>query len=111
MKYKLINKQTNEEHLCDKVTIDGFDYYVSDEKLIPNCYVFDPIRNRITVIYLVSKKGENFGAKKVIATNNPSIDIPKVVDELIPFILTVILVLFIFSITRCIQFQSEWNSQ
>ena len=82
MKYKLINKQTNEEHLCDKVTIDGFDYYVSDEKLIPNCYVFDPIRNRITVIYLVSKKGENFGAKKVIATNNPNIDIPKVVDDI-----------------------------
>ena len=82
MKYKLTNNQTKEEHLCDKVIIDGFDYYVSDEKLIPNCYVFDPIRNRITVIYLVSKKGENFGAKKVIATNNPSIDIPKVVDEL-----------------------------
>ena len=81
MKYKLINKQTNEEHLCDKVTIDGFDYYVSDEKLIPNCYVFDPIRNRITVIYLVSKKGENFGAKKVIATNNPNIDIPQILEE------------------------------
>jgi len=30
MKYKLINAQTKEEHLCDKVTIDGFDYYVSD---------------------------------------------------------------------------------
>ena len=32
MKYKLISKTTGEEHLCDKVTIDGFDYYVSDEK-------------------------------------------------------------------------------
>ena len=31
-KYKLINTTTKEEHLCDKVTIDGFDYYVSDEK-------------------------------------------------------------------------------
>lgn len=31
MKYKLINKTTSEEHLCDKVTIDGFDYYLSDE--------------------------------------------------------------------------------
>ena len=25
MKYKLISKTTDEEHLCDKVTIDGFD--------------------------------------------------------------------------------------
>lgn len=28
MKYKLINNQTKKETLCDKVTIDGFDYYV-----------------------------------------------------------------------------------
>lgn len=31
MKYKLINTITKEEHLCDKVTIDEFDYYVSDK--------------------------------------------------------------------------------
>ena len=30
--YKLINTKTNEEHLCEKVTIDGFDYYVSDDE-------------------------------------------------------------------------------
>lgn len=53
MKYKLINKQTKEEHLCEKVTTDGFDYYVSDA----------------------------YG-KPAIATNNPNIDIPKVVDEI-----------------------------
>ena len=52
MKYKLINTKTKEETLCDKVTIDGFDYYVSDA----------------------------YG-KHAIATNNPNIDIPKVVDE------------------------------
>ena len=28
MKYKLINNITKEEHLCDKITIEGFDYYV-----------------------------------------------------------------------------------
>ena len=28
MKFKLINRQTNEEYICDKVTIDNFDYYV-----------------------------------------------------------------------------------
>lgn len=78
-KYKLINSVTKIETICDKVTIDGFDYYINNDKLIPNYYVFDPIGNRITKIHLVSKKGENFGAKKVIATNNPNIDIPKVV--------------------------------
>lgn len=81
MKYKLINSVTKKETICDKVTIDGFDYYINNDKLIPNYYVFDPIGNRITKIHLVSKKGENFGAKKVIATTNPNIDIPKVIDE------------------------------
>lgn len=33
-KYKLINLNTKEEQLCDKVTIDGFEYYLSDEKKI-----------------------------------------------------------------------------
>jgi len=80
MKYKLINSVTKKETICDKVTIDGFDYYINNDKLIPNYYVFDPIGNRITKIHLVSKKGENFGAKKVIATTNPNIDIHKVVE-------------------------------
>ena len=53
MKYKLINSVTKIETICEKVTIDGFDYYVSDA----------------------------YG-KPAIATNNPNIDIPKVVDEL-----------------------------
>jgi len=32
MKYKLINIKSNEAVYCDKITIDEFDYYVSDEK-------------------------------------------------------------------------------
>lgn len=32
-KYKLINLNTKEEHFCDKITIDGFNYYVSDDKI------------------------------------------------------------------------------
>ena len=84
MKYKLINKQTNEEHLCDKVTIDGFDYYVSDEEeqvvLDKNYYEHD---NHIP-IYSFTKDTlpKEYYLPEVIATNNPSIDIPKVVDEL-----------------------------
>ena len=74
-KYKLINKQTGEEYLCDKVTIDGFDYYVSDvltkcEAVYAYNHIFKSIQNC-----------ESTGYKKVIATNNPNIDIPKVVDE------------------------------
>lgn len=52
MKYKLINKTTGEEHICEKVVIDGWDYYVS--------YVY---------------------GKPTIATNNINHHIPKVVDE------------------------------
>ena len=67
MKYKLINNQTKEEHLCDKVTIDGFDYYV-------NNYISDEVNGNL----------EKIPFEKLIliavATNNPNIDIPKVVD-------------------------------
>ena len=83
MKYKLINKQTNEEHLCDKVTIDGFDYYVSDEEeqvvLDKNYYEHD---NHIP-IYSFTKDTlpKEYYLPEVIATNNPNIDIPKVVNK------------------------------
>lgn len=34
MKYRLIHiHKQNTEHLCDKVTIGEFDYYVSNEKI------------------------------------------------------------------------------
>ena len=44
MKYKLISKTTDEEHLCDKVTIDGFDYYVNDEKYFDDNGEFSWVR-------------------------------------------------------------------
>lgn len=67
-KYKLINKTTGTETLCDKVTIDGFDYYIDD-------YISDEVNGDLTKIpfnklMLIS-----------VATTNPNIDIPKVVDE------------------------------
>ena len=81
MKYKLINKQTNEEHLCDKVTIDGFDYYVSDEKYAvgENCIGEDEGGLRIHKCVILNNCLA-IGCKKVIATNNPNIDIPMVID-------------------------------
>ena len=45
MKYKLINQKTKEEHLCDKVTIDGFDYYASDELPKQNDAVITAVGN------------------------------------------------------------------
>ena len=75
LKYKLINNQTKEEHLCDKVTIDRFDYYVGNE--IAGFTYNKPTYNSDGRIGLP----ENNQSRKIIATNNPNIDIPKVVDE------------------------------
>lgn len=76
MKYKLINRQMGEERLCDKVTIDRFDYYV--------------ISSAIGCKYGVSRMGEVVKILKgydatvyrgVICTNNPKFNAPQVVDE------------------------------
>jgi hypothetical protein len=76
MKYKLVNNNTEEKTLCDKVTIDGFDYYV--------------ISIAIGCKYGISKLNEvveikiGYDAtlyKGIICSNNPNINIPKVVDE------------------------------
>ena len=79
MKYKLINTRTKEEHLCDKVTIDGFDYYVNDETPEHDNYI--TYKNQLFII----KNGDNelfHLSKKVIATNNPNIDIPKITSKI-----------------------------
>ena len=78
MKYKLANNTTNEETLCDKVAIDGFDYYVSDETPPKTYEGYYSVHN---IVFHTSKTLLQTGCKKVIATNNPNINIPKVVDE------------------------------
>ena len=90
-KYKLINLQTKGEHLCDKVTIDGFNYYVSDEEIKESdWYLAWETINNIESNHIVQKATDSepvgmyswaSNYKKVIATNNPNIDILKVVDE------------------------------
>ena len=77
MKYKLINSVSKIETICDKVTMDGFDYYVSDERAVANDFALygGHITKKIVDTEWTT------GDKKVIATNNPNIDIPKVVDE------------------------------
>lgn len=76
-KFKLINKQTGEEHLCEKVVIDGWDYYVSDNHAVSGDFAL--YAGHVTK-KLVDTEWTT-GDKKVIATNNPNIDVPKVVDE------------------------------
>ena len=78
-KYKLINKQTGETHLCDKVEIDGLDYYVSDEFLRIGDYGYWEDADIISQISDLTAVLPT--TKKVIATTNPSIDLPKVMDE------------------------------
>ena len=88
-KYKLINTKTKEEHLCDKVTIDGFDYYVSDETPKDKDKVLHKngtIGVLTTALAISIVEGTNEGSyvdecKKVIACNNPNIDIPKITSK------------------------------
>lgn len=90
-KYKLINNLTKEETLCDLVTIDEFDYYVSDDKIVDSINVLYNNKIYSTVYSNTVPQGEillsGFGyvmkssCKKVITTNNPNIDIPKIIDE------------------------------
>jgi len=88
MKYLLKQNKEDKGILCDKVTIDGFDYYVSDENPSfedENKYCFSKERG----LEKVSKASVDFlhksfcvkKSKKVIACNNPNIDISQVVDD------------------------------
>ena len=81
MKYKLINKTTAEETLCNKVTIDGFDYYVGDEIQLGANNVWVATNSRVFKFELHMAVIKSNMPRIIIATNNPNIDIPKVVDE------------------------------
>ena len=48
-------------------------YILSDEQIKEGDWVFDPIGSRIAQIKQVCLKGENFGAKKIIATTDKSL--------------------------------------
>jgi hypothetical protein len=92
-KYKLINTKTKEEHLCDKVTIDGFDYYIDYKQPIEagKWYISNQAPRLCVKVkdgqypYIhLNKKGEeiaDFHTWKgvIICSNNPNIDIPKII--------------------------------
>ena len=75
--YKLINTLTNEEYLCEKITINGFDYYVIlDEGVVGDFILFcGKISKKLF------KNQWSIDERKVIATNNPNIDLPYIISE------------------------------
>lgn len=100
MKYLLKKDEQDKGVLCDKVNIDGFDYYYIDELILYNpnggtngnfVCLSEIISNNEHGIKLGDKQyispfvknvGSCGGCRKIIATNNTSIDLPKVVELL-----------------------------
>lgn len=82
-KYKLINKTTGEEHICYMVVIDGWDYYISGNEIQVGDIVIELYVDGTIGLEQIDTLNDIdlLLQKKVIATNNPSIDIPKVVNE------------------------------
>ena len=75
--YKLINLETKQEFICEKIEIDGYEYYAYSEKsAFVKGAMFITIDNIIHSNY-----GYNYLDRVIIASNNPAIDIPQVVDE------------------------------
>lgn len=85
MKYLLKQNKENKGILCDKVTIDRFDYYVNEEKTLSNngdWYLGHPNYDTLFKWGMFGiHEGKQVWINKVIATNNPNIDLPQVVDE------------------------------
>lgn len=85
--YKLINRETKEETICTKIELNGIDYYVNDDNILINDYYISFETNYATepkerfVLYNLCSVTNGLNPKKVIATNNPSVDTPKIVDE------------------------------
>lgn len=76
-KYKVKNTVTGEETICEKVVVDGYDFYYTKEFPKNGDYGLTKL-NTITKIGYAFEFGLY---KKVIATTNKSLDLPMVIDE------------------------------
>lgn len=74
--YKLINLETKEEFICEKVVIEGMDYYSIKGDIKFGDYVTNGF-----MVWLWKDNTSLLGIKKVVASTNPSIDTPKITDE------------------------------
>lgn len=81
MKYLLKQNKEDKGIFCEKVTIDVFDYYVSDEIQLGTNNVWVATKSRVFKFEMFMGVIKSDMPRLVIATNNPNIDIPKVVDE------------------------------
>lgn len=81
--YKLINLDTKVETICEKVVVDGFDYYVIEFEIKKGQYQWFHKNEFKKPIIIAENDLSNDGYRKlVIATNNSSlIDVPQIVDE------------------------------
>lgn len=81
--YKLINLETKEEFICDKVVIEGMDYYVTASNIQKGEWQYYHYSNSKQTILKAELDLPNDGRRSlVIATKNPSIDVPKVIDSI-----------------------------
>lgn len=72
-----------EEHICSKITIDNFDYYIDDELKGKEGLNYNYAIQRLDKLSRSynSYTSESRFCRKVIATNNSTlVDIPKVID-------------------------------
>jgi hypothetical protein len=76
--YKLIHIDTLEETLCEKITIEGKDYYVVDYH-IDNHWKIKKSDNSISSSSSIRESGYN-NYYTIIATTNTSLQCPQVVD-------------------------------
>lgn len=85
MMYKIINKNTGNEFICDKVTIEGFDYYHTLEKGINSdngFFIFKSNNQMITSLVTSNVRVKTIGTYyKVIATTNPNIECNLITDD------------------------------
>lgn len=81
--YKLINLDTKVETICEKVVVDGFDYYVIEFEIKKGQYQWFHKNESKKPIIIAENDLSNDGYRKlVIATNNSSLtDVPQIVDE------------------------------
>ena len=80
-KYQLIHIDTLESVMCEKIIIDGNDYYViKTDDLDMFTYYVDIIENTIEFEGDSDEIDVNPNWRKIIATTNPSIKCPQVVD-------------------------------
>ena len=74
MSYKLVNTQTGESHICEKIEKDGFDYYVNDSEIPTDAkYIAIEENPRRFVIYSKCVTGTlGSSPKLIIFSNEPS---------------------------------------